>query len=108
MTVVPLLAYIFLGQSDRAVSEVQYQKHFCICCLINAEAGQIQSIDGLDVVSKLSSVHDINLLVKEGDHVQDTQDFLSTWGFVYLVHEDPKVLAEHSRVVHETLRLQYI
>jgi hypothetical protein len=24
------------------------------------------------------------------------------------VHEDPKVLAEHSRVVHETLRLQYI
>lgn len=99
---------IFLGQSDRALSEVHYQKHFCICCLINAEAGQIQVIDGLDVVSKLSSVHDINLLVKEGDHVQDTQDFLSTWGFVYLVHEDPKVLAEHSRIVHETLRLQYI
>ena len=99
---------IFLGKSDSALSEVHYKKHFCICCLISGEEGQVQSIGGLDVLAKLSSVHEINLLIKEGDHVQATQDFLSTWGFVYLVHEDPKVLSEHARIVHETLRLQYI
>lgn len=98
---------IFLGQEVDDLADVDYSKHFCICCLINTQPGEITSISGLDAVSKLSSVHDLTLLVKEGEYIQDTQDFLSTWGFVYLVHEDPKVLAEHSRFVHETLRLHY-
>jgi biotin carboxylase len=98
---------IFLGQSTEDFRDVDYKKHFCICCLINIQAGEIKSISGLDAVSELSSVHDISLLIKDGEYIQDTQDLLSTWGFVYLVHEDPEVLAEHSRFVHETLRLHY-
>lgn len=98
---------IFLGLATDDFRDVAYIKHFCICCLINTQPGEIKSISGLEAVSRLSSVHDINLLVKEGEYIQDTQDFLSTWGFVYLVHEDPQVLVEHSRVVHETLRLHH-
>jgi biotin carboxylase len=98
---------IFLGRTAEDLAEVDYKKHFCICCLISTESGEIRSISGLDAVSSLSSVNDINLLVKEGEQIQDTQDFLSTWGFVYLVHEDPNVLAKHSRIVHDTLRLHY-
>jgi biotin carboxylase len=99
---------IFLGLSTGDFYNVDYKKHFCICCLINTQSGKVKEISGLDVITRLSSVHDISLLVKEGEYIQDTQDFLSTWGFVYLVHESPDVLAEHSRVVHETLRLQYM
>jgi biotin carboxylase len=98
---------IFLGREMENLADVDYSKHFCICCLINTQPGEIKSITGLEAVSKLSSVHDLTLLVKEGEYIEGTQDFLSTWGFVYLVHEDPKVLAEHSRFVHETLRLHY-
>jgi biotin carboxylase len=99
---------IFLGRTLDELPPVDYKKHFCICCLINTTQGEIMSISGLAAVLSLSSLHDINLLVKEGEYVQDTQDFLSTWGFVYLVHEDPKVLAKHSRIVHDTLRLYCI
>ncbi|WP_338523020.1 ATP-grasp domain-containing protein [Pseudomonas batumici] len=98
---------IFLGCVHNTAQEIYYKKHFCICCLINNQAGKIQKISGISEISNLSSLHNINLLVSEGEYVQDTQDFLSTWGFVYLIHEDPEVLIEHSRIVHETLQLNY-
>lgn len=98
---------IFLGRTAVELPEVDYKKHFCICCLINTRPGEIKSISGLAAVSRLSSLHEVNLLVKEGEYIQDTRDFLSTWGFVYLIHENPEVLAIHSRIVHDTLRLNY-
>lgn len=67
--------------------------------------GEVVSVSGVEKVKGLSSLVNIDVLVKTGDIVQDTQDFLSTWGFVYLVHENRDVLEEHSKVVHEVMRL---
>lgn len=96
---------IFLGRFIENFKGVDYRKHFCICCLINVGVGKIISVSGVDEVKELSSVVNIDVLVKAGDLVQDTQDFLSTWGFVYLVHESQDVLVEHSKLVHEVMRL---
>jgi biotin carboxylase len=96
---------IFLGDVLDGFKGVNYKKHFCICCLINISVGEVVSVSGVEKVKGLSSLVNIDVMVKAGDIVRDTQDFLSTWGFVYLVHENRDVLEEHSKLVHEVMRL---
>ncbi|QHF47664.1 hypothetical protein PspS35_29140 [Pseudomonas sp. S35] len=96
---------VFLGRFIGDFKGVNYKKHFCICCLVNVSVGEVISVSGIDEVKELSSLVNIDVLVKAGDLVQDTQDFLSTWGFVYLMHENQNVLEEHSKLVHGVMRL---
>jgi hypothetical protein len=43
--------------------------------------------------------------VRRGEVIEATRDFLSTWGFVYLVHEDCDLLRRQAEIVHENLKL---
>lgn len=98
---------IYLGKETIDTLPPEYTKHFCICCLISDSSGTLQSIEGLSEIEKLSSFQSANLLVNPGDTVEATQDFLSTWGFVYLVHEDAETLEQHAQQVHDSLIMHF-
>jgi biotin carboxylase len=96
---------VYLGRGRAVGGPLSYIKHFSICCMIAEERGTLASVKGLSFVMKLQSYHSHSLLVQPGDEVNLTEDFLSAWGFVYLVHPDPQVLAQESELVHKYLVL---
>ncbi|WP_409489129.1 ATP-grasp domain-containing protein [Pseudomonas promysalinigenes] len=96
---------IYLGHVPITFAAPHYGKHFCICCLISEQRGTLTGIEGIKLVEELDSFHEFGFLVDEGDVIEPTRDFLSTWGFVYLIHEDPEVLRRHAETVHERLKL---
>ncbi|WP_342654634.1 ATP-grasp domain-containing protein [Pseudomonas sp. F3-2] len=97
---------LYLGNTTLDIS-AEYTKHFCICCLISNSNGVLKEIDGVPEIEKLSSFHSASLLVAPGDKVDATMDFLSTWGFVYLVHEDPETLNIHAETVHALMKMKF-
>ncbi|BBH45426.1 ATP-grasp domain-containing protein [Pseudomonas sp. KU43P] len=96
---------IYLGKKFQHTATPRFNKHFCICCLISTAPGEVKSISGVELVSQLSSFNSMNLFVSTGQRVEVTRDFLSSWGMVYLVHENRELLAEHAELVHQLLRL---
>lgn len=96
---------IYLGNAPQVLPVPHYDKHFCICCLICEAGGTVTGIEGVAQVEGLESFHELGFLVSEGEVIEATRDFLSTWGFVYLIHQDPAVLRRHAEIVHERLRL---
>jgi biotin carboxylase len=96
---------IYLGLAPLTLAIPQYDKHFCICCLISEQGGTVTDIEGVKLVEALDSFHELGFLVEKGEVIEATRDFLSTWGFVYLIHEDPEVLRRHAEIVHERLKL---
>lgn len=98
---------IYLGKGTACTLPPKYNKHFCICCLISDSSGTLHTIEGLAEIEKLSSFQSANLLVKPGETVEATQDFLSTWGFVYLIHESSEILEQHAKIVHESLVMHF-
>lgn len=98
---------IYLGLPLGDTKSVAFSKHFCICCLICDVSGVVKDISGLDLVKSLESFYMMELYVSEGCFVEQTRDFLSSWGMVYLVHESRDVLTEDSESVHRFLKLNY-
>ncbi|MFV3288683.1 hypothetical protein ACNFBR_08095 [Pseudomonas sp. NY11955] len=98
---------IYLGRISQPVHQVVFKKHFCICCLISNESGVVFNVEGVEEVRGLASFHMMNLYATAGEHVEMTSDFLSSWGVVYLVHENLEILKSDSEFVHEKLCLQY-
>ncbi|KFF83317.1 ATP-grasp domain-containing protein [Pseudomonas syringae] len=98
---------IYLGLAGVPRVPVEYKKHFCVCCLINFESGLIDRIEGVAEIEKLSSFQDMNIIVSEAEIIEPTHDFLSTWGFVFLLHDDAETLMQHSKMVHEHMKIIY-
>lgn len=99
---------IYLGKRPADILPPIYNKHFCICCLISDSNGTLHTIEGLSEIEKLSSFQSANLLVRPGDTVEATQDFLSAWGFVYLIHESSDTLEQHAKKVHDSMVMHFI
>ncbi|HDS1737943.1 ATP-grasp domain-containing protein [Pseudomonas sp. BP8] len=97
---------IFLSKACLELSPPCYSRHFCVCCLITEEAGVMGEVEGIGLVESLESFDALQLMVSAGEHVRATQDFLSAWAFVYLIHEDPWVLRKDSERVHASLRMR--
>lgn len=97
---------IYLGDRSVHIGHLEFKRHFCVCCLVSEDSGIIAEIHGLEMVKSLESFHMMNLHVAVGDHVEVTQDFLSSWGMVYLVHDSFEVLQAESELVHKSLFLQ--
>lgn len=98
---------IYISGNARPIESVNYFKHFCICCLISERNGKIDSLTGLDKLNTLSSFHSMDILSREGDYIPETIDFLSAWGFVYLINEDLNLLEADAAFVHENLKIIY-
>jgi len=96
---------VFLGLAPAARGPVRYHRHFCVCCLISDAAGTVTGIEGMSVVRNLSSFVGVHFNVRVGDSIEPTTDLQSTWGLVFLVHEDPDVLRENAEIVHRALRV---
>ncbi len=96
---------IYLGHAPLTLAVPHYNRHFCICCLISEQSGKVTEIEGIELVKELESFHELAFLVAKGEVIEATQDFLSTWGFVYLIHKDPDVLRRHAETVHECMKL---
>lgn len=98
---------IYLGERTLPIDSLIFQKHFCICCLVSERSGVVEKILGLKEVKGLESFYMMNLQVAVGDHVDLTLDFLTSWGMVFLIHENRDVLQAESELVHKALLLQY-
>ncbi|MBI6943879.1 ATP-grasp domain-containing protein [Pseudomonas putida] len=98
---------IYLGHAPLTLAVPHYDKHFCICCLISEQSGTVTDIEGITLIEELDSFHGFGFFVEKGEAIKATRDFLSAWGFVYLIHEDPEVLRRHSDTVHERLKLAF-
>lgn len=98
---------IYLGERAAPVDFLIFQRHFCICCLISETSGVVEEILGLEEVKGLKSFCMMSLQVEVGGLVDLTLDFLTSWGMVFLVHEDLDVLQADSELVHKLLVLQY-
>lgn len=85
--------------------EVIYRKHFFICCLANDVVGTVIDVEGMDVVKALPGVVGVDLMVEVGEVIDKTTDFITTWAFVYMIHEDPQLLRRNADFVHANLRL---
>ncbi|EKT4567000.1 ATP-grasp domain-containing protein [Pseudomonas putida] len=96
---------IYLGHAPLRLPVPRYDKHFCICCLISEQGGTVTGFEGVALIKDLESFHDLGFLVRRGEVIEATRDFLSTWGFVYLVHEDCDLLRRQAEIVHENLKL---
>ena len=94
---------IFHGEPVLGSERVVYARHFCVCCLINTHERVLGCVEGIDRVAALSSFVGFDLVTPLGEVAPKTVDFDTAWGFVYLVAEDPEVLAAHACFVHETL-----
>lgn len=97
---------LYLGKKISNISP-EYTKHFCICCLISDTNGTLKKVEGLSQIKTLSSFHSANIIRNPGDTVEITQDFLSTWGFVYLINEDQKTLEQHAKKVHDAMKMHF-
>jgi biotin carboxylase len=95
---------LFLGEGSAATRPVHYDRHYCVCCLMSEDSGEIIAIEGLPEVRRLPSLEGLTLFRKLGDRVERTSDLLSTWGLVFLVHEDQQVLRRDAEFVHRTLK----
>jgi hypothetical protein len=98
---------IYLGHAPLTLAVPHYDKHFCICCLISEQSGTVTGIEGITLIEELDSFHELGFFVEKGEAIKATRDFLSAWGFVYLIHKDPEVLRRHSDTVHERLKLAF-
>jgi hypothetical protein len=67
-------------------------------------SGELIAIEGLREVRRLPSFDGVTFYRRIGDRVERTSDLLSTWGLVFLVHEDPKVLCRDADFVHRSLK----
>jgi biotin carboxylase len=96
---------IFSGvATDRP--EASYKKHFYICCLINDIEGTVEDIQGTQAVKALPGVIGIDLLTEVGAVAYKTVDFITTWAFVYMVHESPAQLERNAEYIHDNMRLR--
>ncbi|MBK5004975.1 ATP-grasp domain-containing protein [Pseudomonas sp. S60] len=97
---------IHLGQAPLNLPVPCYNKHFCICCLISEQSGAVTGFEGVTLIEQLESFHELSFLVEVGEVIEVTRDFLSSWGVVYLIHEDCEVLRREAEIVHERLKLR--
>ena len=98
---------IYLGHAPLSLPVPRYGKHFCICCLIAEQGGEVTGFEGVALIEELESFHELSFLVEAGEVIEATRDFLSTWGFVYLIHEDCELLRRQAEIVHEHLTLTF-
>jgi biotin carboxylase len=96
---------IFLGRYPGPRTARGYDRHYCVCCLVNDRAGRVTGYDGAEDVERLPSFHSMRPLVEVGRHCAKTVDIASTWGLVYLVHEDPAQLDRDAAAVHGLMKL---
>jgi biotin carboxylase len=97
---------IFSRQAPEPRPPVTYGKHFWICCLANEVQGVVEGMQGLDEVRALPGIAGVDLMVAPGDAARKTVDFITTWAFVYMVHEDPQQLRRNAEFIHDTMRLR--
>jgi biotin carboxylase len=95
---------LFLGELSGLSRPINYHRHFCICCLISEDSGELAGIEGLGQVRRLPSFDGVKFYRNIGDPIERTTDLLSTWGLVFLIHEDPEVLRGDADSVHRTLK----
>lgn len=95
---------IFLGTYVRA-PEYRFDRHYCVCCLINDRPGRVFGYSGVDKVRELPSYDGTRLVAKVGMDWPETRDLTTTWGLVRLVHEDRGQLDRDAEAVHGLLRL---
>jgi len=98
---------IYLGHASDKISKPVYTKHFCICCLISDRTGYVSGVEGVALVEELESFHEICIFVEDDELIGATENFLSSWGVVYLIHEDSSRLQRESEIVHEKLKLKF-
>lgn len=96
---------VFLGEKGSR-KPILFKKHYCVCCLKTDEEGVVQRIDGLDLVKKLPSFDSARIFSSIGKWAPRTSDLLTSWGYVYLIHEDPLVLKRDSQFVHDTMKMK--
>lgn len=97
---------IFSGKPPAAMGPVSYDRHFCICCLINPEGGDVAAVENIDVLDRIPAVVGIDLLAAPGEYAPPTVDFTTAFAFVYLVDEDPEKLREYADYIHANVKLK--
>ena len=68
------------------------RKKLLYVSLISEYEGIIQSISKVDEIKKLPSFFDMHLSINVGSHLQKTIDFITSPGYIYLIHEELEVL----------------
>lgn len=96
---------IFLGTYAAPPAVRGFQRHYCVCCLVSDRAGQVACWEGAADVERLPSFHGMRLLVEPGGACPVTVDLASSWGMVYLVHEDRDQLDRDAAAVHGLMKL---
>lgn len=95
---------LFLGEPPATSQPVEYHRHYCICCLMSEDDGELVSVKGLREVRRLRSFDGVKFYAQPGDRIERTSDLISTWGLVFLVHDDRDILREDADSVHRTLK----
>jgi biotin carboxylase len=95
---------LFAQDKTLDCERVIYDKHFCVCCLINNYERTIERIDGLDVVRRLRSFVGFDLVTQIGEMAPRTVDFDTAWALVYMAAEDATQLKADVDCVHATMR----
>lgn len=95
---------IFLGEYVRQ-PEYRFDRHYCVCCLINDRPGRVTGYAGEEEVRKLASFDGSRMIARVGSHWPATRDMTTTWGLIRLVHEDREQLDRDAETVHGLMRL---
>lgn len=95
---------IFRGEYERAPA-YGFQRHYCVCCLINDHPGRVVGHVGEQDVRRLDSFDGIRMIARPGDYWPATCDMVTAWAMVRLVHDDRKQLDEDAEAVHGLMRL---
>jgi biotin carboxylase len=96
---------IFSDAVARQKPDIVYHKHFFICCLMNDVEGTVVGIHGLQSATALPGVIGVDLMTGIGQPAYETVDFITTWAFVYMVHEDAVLLKRNAELIHANFRL---
>lgn len=97
---------IFSGISPNSIDAVSYDRHFCICCLINPEGGDVEAVENIHALEEIPAVIGIDLFAGPGEYAPPTVDFTTAFAFVYLVDSDPKRLREYANYIHANVKLK--
>jgi biotin carboxylase len=97
---------IFLGEYTKPPADYRFDRHYCVCCLINDRPGRVVGYHGVEDVTRLASFDDLRLIADVGRDWPVTNDLASAWGIVWLVHEDTAQLDRDAEAVHALMRLR--
>lgn len=97
---------LFLGEYAGHLSDHRFLRHYCVCCLVNDQAGRVLGYTGVEEVTDLPSFDDLRLIAKPGAQWPVTRDLASAWGLVWLVNEDEDQLGKDVEAAHALLKLR--